>query len=135
EYLNFLYSCRHEDGSLIVPMNLWKQGIETFTRLISPIAPFIAEEIWQEVLGNQGTSVHQQPWLAYDENEIAEEQMTIAIQVNGKLRDEVVVPVDIDEDWLKKMVLTRERVQKFVDGKMVQKVIVVPKKLVNIVVR
>jgi leucyl-tRNA synthetase len=135
EYLNFLYSCRHEDGSLTMPMNLWKQGIETFTRLISPIAPFIAEEIWQETLGHKGQSVHQLPWLTHDENEIAEEQMTIVVQVNGKLRDELVVPVDIDEELLKQMALARERVKKYVDGKAIQRVIVVPQKLVNVVVK
>jgi leucyl-tRNA synthetase len=135
EYLNFLYDCRKEDGALAVSMELWKQAIETFTRLISPIAPFIAEEIWQEILGNKGRSVQHQPWLTYDESEIVEEQMTIVVQVNGKLRDEVVVPIDIDEEMLKQMVISRERVQKFLDGKAVQRVIVVPQKLVNVVVR
>ncbi|MDZ7292076.1 MAG: leucine--tRNA ligase [candidate division KSB1 bacterium] len=133
EYLNFLYSCRKEDGTLTVSMDLWRQGIETFTRLISPIAPFIAEEIWQDVLGNKGKSVHQQPWLTYDEKEIAEEQMTIVVQVNGKLRDQVVVPVDITEEQLKQTVLSSERVQKFMEGKAVRRVIIVPQKLVNIV--
>jgi leucyl-tRNA synthetase len=135
EYLNFLYDCRKEDGTLTVPRALWREGIETFTRLLSPIAPFIAEEVWQEVLGHQGQSVQQQPWLAYDENELLEEHMTIAVQVNGKLRDQIVVPIDIDEELLKQTVLARDRVQKFVDGKVVQRVIVVPQKLVNIVVR
>jgi leucyl-tRNA synthetase len=135
EYLNFLYNCRREDGAIAVPINLWKQGIETFTRLVSPIAPFIAEEIWQEVLGNKGKSVQQQPWLSYDENEIAEDQITVVVQVNGKVRDQVVAPADVAEEQLKQMALASERVKKFMDGKTVQRVIVVPQKLVNIVVR
>jgi leucyl-tRNA synthetase len=135
EYLNFLYECRSENGAIAVSMDLWRKGIETFTRLISPIAPFIAEEIWQEVLGHKGKSVHQQPWLTYDENEIAEDQITVVVQVNGKLRDQVLVPVDINEEVLKQLALSSERVKKFIDDKAVQRVIVVPQKLVNIVVR
>jgi len=135
EYINFLYECRSENGTIAVSMDLWRKGIETFTRLISPIAPFIAEEIWQEVLGNKGKSVHQQPWLTYDESEIAEDQITVVVQVNGKLRDQVIVPVDIEEESLKQMALSSERAKKFMEGKTVQRVIVVPQKLVNIVVK
>jgi len=135
EYINFLYECRSENGTIAVSMDLWQKGIETFTRLISPIAPFLAEEIWQDVLGHKGKSVHQQPWLSYDENEIVEDQITVVVQVNGKLRDQVIVPVDIDEELLKQKALASERVKKFVDGKAVQRIIVVPQKLVNIVVK
>jgi len=135
EYINFLYDCRSENGTIAVSMDLWRKGIETFTRLISPITPFIAEEIWQEVLGNKGKSVHEQPWLTYDESEIAEDQITVVVQVNGKLRDQIVVPVDIDEALLKQLALAGERAKKFIEGKTVQRVIVVPQKLVNIVVR
>jgi leucyl-tRNA synthetase len=135
EYLNFLYECRSENGAIAVSMDLWRQGIETFTRLISPIAPFIAEEIWQEVLGNKGKSVQQQPWLNYDESAIVEDKITIVVQVNGKVRDQVIVPIGIDEEALKQLAVSSERVKKFMDGKAVQRVIVVPQKLVNIVVR
>jgi len=135
EYINFLYDCRRENGTIAVSMDLWRKGIETFTRLISPITPFIAEEIWQEVLGNKGKSVHQQPWLTYDESEIAEDQITVVVQVNGKLRDQVVVSVDIDEASLQQLALASARAQKFMEGKTVQRVIIVPQKLVNIVVK
>ena len=135
EYINFLYECRSENGTIAVSMDLWRKGIETFTRLISPITPFIAEEIWQEVLGNKGKSVHQQQWLAYDEREIAEDQITVVVQVNGKLRDQIIVPVDIDEASLQQLALASERAQKFIEGKSVQRMIVVPQKLVNIVVK
>lgn len=135
EYINFLYECRSENGTIAVSMDLWRKGLETFTRLISPITPFIAEEIWQEVLGNKGKSVHQQQWLAYDEREIAEDQITVVVQVNGKLRDQIIVPVDIDEASLQQLALASERAQKFIEGKSVQRVIVVPQKLVNIVVK
>jgi len=135
EHINFLYECRSENGTIAVAMDLWRKGIETFTRLISPIAPFIAEEIWQEVLGNKGKSVHHQPWLTYDESEIAEDQITVVVQVNGKLRDQVIVPVGVDEESLKQLALASERAKKFTAGKTVQRVIVVPQKLVNIVVK
>ena len=76
-----------------------------------------------------------QPRLTYDDNEIAEDQITVVVQVNGKLRDQVIVPIDIDEEVLKQMALSSERVKKFMDGKAVQRVIVVPRKRVNIVVK
>jgi len=75
------------------------------------------------------------PWLTYNESEIAEDQITVVVQVNGKLRDQVVVPVDIAEESLKQLALSSARAKKFMAGKAVQRVIVVPQKLVNIVVK
>jgi len=75
------------------------------------------------------------PWLTYNENAIAEDQITVVVQVNGKLGDQVIVPVDIAEEALKQLALASERAKKFTAGKTVQRVIVVPQKLVNIVVK
>jgi leucyl-tRNA synthetase len=133
EYVNFLHDCRMQDGRPAVSMDLWTQGVETLTRLISPIAPFLAEEVWQEILGHKDQSVHQLPWPAYDESQITEEFVTVVVQVNGKVRDQITVPIDMEEEQLKQVVLSRERVQNFVQAKIIRRVIVVPKKLVNIV--
>jgi leucyl-tRNA synthetase len=135
EYLNFLYDCRGQNNTLFVSRELWQEALETLVRLCSPITPFISEELWQEALGHKGQSVHQLPWLSYDETQIAEDIITIVVQVNGKLRDQLKVPVGISEDNMKQAALASQHVKKFVDGKIVQKVIVVPQKLVNIVVK
>lgn len=77
--------------------------------------------------------MHQLPWPAYDESQITEEFVTVVVQVNGKVRDQITVPIDMEEEQLKQVVLSRERVQNFVQAKIIWRVIVVPKKLVNIV--
>jgi leucyl-tRNA synthetase len=132
--LNFLYECRRGQEVIGISSALWKAGLEVFTRLLAPIAPFIAEEVWQEVLGHKGQSVHQLTWLSHDESALAVDEVTVVVQVNGKLRDQVTVPIGIDEELLKKTALASEKVQKFVNGKAVKKIVVVPQKLVNIVV-
>ncbi len=130
-YLNFLVDRLEDD----IEPALWREALESFTLLLCPMAPFITEEVWQEALGHKGQSVHQMPWPAYDEALITADELTIMIQIDGKLRDRVTVPADIGDEELERVVLNREKVQKYVDGKHVRKVIVVPKRLVNVVVR
>jgi leucyl-tRNA synthetase len=134
EYLNYLYECRRGQEVMAISPALWREGLEVFARLLAPIAPFIAEEVWQEVLGHKGQSVHQLPWLSYDDSALAVDEVTVVVQVNGKLRDQLTVPVGIDEELLKKTALASAKVRKFMNGKPVKKVVVVPQKLVNIVV-
>jgi leucyl-tRNA synthetase len=129
-YLNTLYDNREAEIGLAA----WRQAMETFTQLLCPIAPFITEEVWQEALGHKGHSVHQVPWPDYDEALAKAEVITVMVQVNGKLRDRVTVPAGIDEQELRETVLAREKVQKYVNNKLVRKTIVVPQRLINIVV-
>jgi leucyl-tRNA synthetase len=129
EYLNYLHDVRRED----VPAAAWLKAIETLTLLLAPITPFISEEVWQAVLGHKD-SVHRQPWPAYDEGQVAETQMTVVVQVNGKLRDRLLVAAGATEDELRQMALNSDNVQKFINGQAIQKIIVVPQKLVNIVI-
>jgi len=131
KYLNFLIDQRPNPISPAA----WRQALETFTCLLSPIAPFITEEIWQEALGHKERSVHQMPWPEYDKKMLEAEEITIIIQVNGKLRDKVTVPAGIDDRNLEKTVFARDRVQKYLNGKNVHKTIIVPQRLVNIVVK
>jgi len=130
-YLNTLYDQR---GAGIDPV-LWHEALETMTRLLCPIAPFVTEEVWQEVLGHKGQSVHQMPWPEYDEALIVAEQIQIMVQVNGKLRDKVTVPAGIGDEELKHIVLTLDNVQRHVNGRPVKKTIIVPQRLVNLVVQ
>jgi len=106
-------------------------SIGVLLRLLAPFAPHIAEECW-EGMGNTQT-IYRVPWPDYDESCLVEDTMTIVVQVNGKLRDTIEVPVDISEEDLKVAART-PKVEKHLEGKAVRKVVVVPKKLVNFVV-
>jgi leucyl-tRNA synthetase len=130
EYMNDLYEQREN----AVGPAVWREVLETYTRLLCPIAPFITEEIWQRVLGHTGQSVHQATWPGYDDEMTAVQEVTMMIQVNGKVRDQVHVPADIADSELETIVLARDKVQKFINGQAVQKIIVVPQRLVNVVV-
>jgi leucyl-tRNA synthetase len=92
----------------------------------------MAEELWS-ALGHS-TSLAYQPWPSYDEALTRADEIEIPVQVNGKLRNKVIVPADIDEDGLKAAALADERIKSVIEGKQIRKVIVVPGKLVNIVV-
>jgi leucyl-tRNA synthetase len=130
QYQNYLYEQRKAE----ISPALWKEALETFTVLLCPIAPFITEEIWQEVLGHKGESVHQSEWPVYDEALISDEVMIMMIQINGKLRDKVTVPVGVSDEELREAVLARANVQRHIEGKTVHRTIIVPEKLVNLVV-
>ena len=110
----------------------WKEAERIYLRMLAPVCPHIAEEIWSK----QGYdySIHTQPWPEVDVEATREEEITLIVQVNGKLRDRLVVPVDIDEEAAKKAALESENVQNYLDGKEPRKIIYVPGRLVNIVV-
>ena len=107
-------------------------AVESLTRLLSPIVPHFAEELWS-ALGHQ-TSVLLTPWPAYREDALEKDELLIVVQVNGKLRSRFQVPANTVEGIVKSTALADERVQKFINGKEIKKVIVVKDKLVNIVV-
>ncbi|MDI3328062.1 MAG: leucine--tRNA ligase [Alicyclobacillaceae bacterium] len=109
------------------------EAIRTAVILLAPAAPHLAEELW-EMMGGQG-SVHQQPWPAYDPAELVSEEVEYAVQVNGRVRDRIVVAADADEEAVREKALATERVREWTGGKQVVKVIVVPNKVVNIVVK
>jgi leucyl-tRNA synthetase len=104
----------------------------TFILLLAPFAPHLAEELWEQLGGSY--SVHQQPWPQWDEALISGETITMVIQVNGKVRDRIQVPADIDEPAAQALALDSAAVQRHLDGRQPRRVIVVPGKLVNVVV-
>ncbi|MCL4515921.1 MAG: leucine--tRNA ligase [Firmicutes bacterium] len=110
-----------------------RELVETLLLLLAPFAPHLTEELWHE-LGN-ARSIHGMPWPRYDPAALAAEEVTIVVQVNGKVRDRLTVPIEIDPEELKEMALGMEKVREFIGGKSVGNVVVVPKKLVNIVAR
>jgi len=110
---------------------LSRKVAEPFILLLSPFAPHLAEELWT-ILGHTQTLAYE-PWPKFDEKYLIESTVTIVLQVNGKVRDKLEVPADANEAALRKLAETSEKVKQFTEGKPIRKVIVVPKKLVNVV--
>ena len=109
----------------------WQEAVNIYLRMLAPVCPHIAEELWERL--GMPYSIHTQPWPQVDEKATEEDEITLVVQVNGKLRDKLVVPVDISEQRAKELVLASETVQKFLEGAAPRKVIYVPGRLVNIV--
>ena len=103
-----------------------------FLILLSPFVPHLAEELWQK-LGHKN-SIFFEKWPRYDPKLIKEERVILVIQVNGKVRDKIEVEANISEDEAKELAISQEKVQKWIEGKDIKKVIFVPGKLINIVV-
>ena len=110
----------------------WKEAESIYLRMLAPVCPHIAEEIWTQT--GHDYSIHNQDWPEVDKKATKEDQITLIIQVNGKLRDRLMVPADIDEEQAKQAALDSENVQNFLEGKEPKKLIYVPGRLVNIVV-
>ncbi|MDN3512008.1 MAG: leucine--tRNA ligase [Candidatus Jettenia sp.] len=112
--------------------HVFRHAMETILLLMAPFIPHICEELW-EVMGHK-PSIFRQPWPTYDKNAIHEEMIEIVIQINSKVRSRLSVPVDMNNDELRRCVLDDERITALLDGKKIINIVIVPKKLVNIVV-
>ena len=110
-----------------------KSALEQFVLLLSPFAPHIAEELWQ-LLGHETTLAYE-TWPQYDESKLAESEIEVPVQINGKLRSKIKVPVDADQATIQQAAEQDETIANQLDGKNVVKVIVVPGRLVNFVVK
>ncbi len=106
--------------------------VEPFVLILAPFAPHVAEELWER-LGHEQTLACE-PWPAYDENLAREKQVELAVQVNGKVKDRIVVDADDDDESVKAVALDSEKVVAALAGKTPKKVIVIKSRLVNIVV-
>ena len=109
----------------------WDEALETMVLLMAPITPYIAEELWERL--GKPFSVHQQTWPEFDAELAKEDTVEIAVQVNGKVRDKLQLPADVDAEDAKAQAQALAGVIKYTDGKNVVKVIYVPGRLVNIV--
>ncbi|HQJ00210.1 MAG TPA: leucine--tRNA ligase [Flexilinea sp.] len=112
--------------------NEWNESVDVYLKMAAPVVPHITEEIWH-LLGHSD-SIHLQKWPKMDEEAAKEEEITLVVQVNGKLRDRITLPSDYSEEEAKELVFKRQAVQAAMGDKPVQKIIMVPKKLINIVV-
>ena len=131
ELVNAMYAVKDESASL--NPGLVREVVSSLLRLLAPFAPHMSEELWSETIG-QG-SVHKATWPVFDIAAIQLEEIEIVLQINGKVREKIVVAVGLSARELEVMALAQEKVQALIEGKQVVKVICVPQKLVNIVVR
>jgi len=107
------------------------EGAEAFLRLLAPFAPHLAEELWRRL--GHGRSIAHEPWPEADPSRLVVERLRLAVQVNGKRRDEIEVPADADADTIRAAALAAPNVAKHLEGRTPKKVIVVPGRLVNVV--
>lgn len=109
------------------------EAMENFVQMLSPIAPHIAEELWEK-LGHTDTSITYVPWPVYDEKWTVENEVEIVVQINGKIVDRLSVPNNLDQQGMQEAALGSDKVKEAMAGKSVRKVVAVPGKLVNIVI-
>ncbi|MBA7608490.1 Leucine--tRNA ligase [subsurface metagenome] len=128
EFTNYLGKVREESS---VASAAFKEAIDTLMLLLAPTAPHLAEELWTRT--GHPYSIHNQPFPEWDEGLVAEEQFTLVIQVNGRLRDRVTVPITITEEEARELALSRERIRTYLKDGEVARIIYVPRRLVNIV--
>jgi leucyl-tRNA synthetase len=131
ELVNEIYASEIKDRTDEISRRVIREAIETVVILLSPFVPHFTEELW-EALGNQ-ESIIQIRWPDYDPEAVLEDEILIVIQVNGKLRDRMTLPVSYGEEEVKAWALKSGRIRRLVEGKEIKRVILVPKKLVNIV--
>lgn len=105
-----------------------------FMKLLNPVAPHITEEIWHEVLGHENTITYE-TWPTYDESKLVEDTYTMVVQVNGKVRGKIEVSTNASKEEMESLAMSIENVKKNIEGKEIVKVITIPSKLVNIVVK
>ncbi|NQT31834.1 MAG: leucine--tRNA ligase, partial [Deltaproteobacteria bacterium] len=130
EFTNHLTRVKEEGA---VSVTAWKEAVDSLLLLLAPTAPHLAEELWQRT-GHE-YSIHNQSWPSWNEELAREEEITLVVQVNGKLRDRLTVPASITEDEARQLALDSPRVKSYTEGKQVAQVVYVPGRLVNLVVR
>jgi len=131
EFTNYLATVK-EAGAVAAPA--WQETIDILLRLLAPTAPHITEELWQRTA--HPYSIHNQPWPQWDETLARDEEITLVVQVNGKLRDRITVPASVSEDELPQLLQEKAaRANAYLQGKKVLKRVYVPGRLINFVVK
>lgn len=128
ELLNEMYKAREEGAAGSAE---WEEAQDYYLRMLAPATPHIAEELWARL--GKPYSIHLQPWPQLDEAATVEEEITLVLQINGKVRERILVPADLSEDQARAFALSNPTIQKYLEGRQPKKVILVPRKLVNIV--
>lgn len=130
EYTNELMKLRETP---VAKTAAWREAVETLTLLMAPSTPYVAEEMWHR-LGNE-FSVHQQSWPAYDESLATVDTVEIPVQINGKVRDKIVITNGASKEDQLAAAKASEKISSQIAGKTIVKEISVPGRLVNIVVK
>jgi leucyl-tRNA synthetase len=133
ELVNMLYQVNRPEKKDKKALAIIRETVEAVILLLSPIVPHLTQELWV-MLGND-QNLAEAAWPVYDQAVASEEQITIVIQINGKVRSRMTVPVDEEVDKIKALAMADEKIAKMLTGKEVLKEIYVPQKLVNIVVK
>jgi len=129
EFTNYL--AKAEETGCITD-SAWGEAIAILLLLLAPTAPHLTEELWQR--RGYDYSIHNQSWLHWDEELAKDEEITLVVQVNGKLRDRIIVPASITEAEARRLAVERQRVKAYLEGRQITNVIYVPGRLVNLVV-
>jgi len=132
ELVNTLYQLPHPKADDRLGFSVVRETVETIILLLAPLVPHITEELWT-LLDRKG-SLADAAWPAFDHTVASEEEITIVIQINGKVRSRITLPADEEGDNIKTLALAEERIASLTAGKTIIKVVYVPKKLVNIVI-
>jgi leucyl-tRNA synthetase len=133
ELVNAMYLSRERLGMTEGDRRVFSSAMATVITLLAPVVPHLCEELWVR-LGHRG-SVHDQPWPSFDEAALAQDTIAVAVQVNGKLRATISVPAGTGKEGMERAALADEAVIRHTKGMAVQRVVVVPGKLVNVVAR
>ncbi len=112
---------------------LYRETFEPFLLLLAPYAPHLAEELWEQ-LGNQPT-ISRASWPEWREELTKDEEVTVVVQINGKVRSKMLMPADTGQDVMEEEAMKLDRIRELIDGKEIKKVITVANKLVNIVAK
>ncbi len=128
EFTNYLGKVREGKS---VETAAWQEAIDSLLLLLAPTAPHFAEELWTKT--GHLYSIHNQPFPEWDAELAAEEEFTLVVQVNGKLRDRVTAPVTITEEEARELALSRERIKAYLNDRKIVRIIYVPRRLVNVV--
>ncbi|MEW6593262.1 MAG: leucine--tRNA ligase [Thermodesulfobacteriota bacterium] len=132
ELTNTLFTLTADEAKEPVEPAVVREAVEAVLVLLAPMVPHLAAELWQRI--GRTESLDTLPWPSFDQEAAREEELTIVVQICGKVRSRLTVTPETGEEELKALALADDKVQKFMDGKPAKKVIVVPNKLINIVV-
>jgi leucyl-tRNA synthetase len=130
EFTNYLTKIRETNSA---SEKDWRQSIEILLVLLAPTAPHLTEELWQRI--DNDYSIHNQRWPEWNEELVKDEEITLVVQINGKMRDRLTISASISEDEARNLVLARQKVKDYTENKQITKFIYIPKRLINLVVK
>ncbi len=132
ELVNLMSSLVSDESEYNIALPVIKEAVDITLLLLYPMTPHFCSELWE--ITKHDKHLEDYSWPSFDNDSAKDEEITVVLQVNGKVRSRLLVAPDVDDDEIKKLTLQDDKIQKFVAGKPIKKIIVVPRKLVNVVV-